>query len=68
MTRHHVLTVGISLLTNFARERNLPAGEPAKPHGAIAELLSVDPPKAGAEINSPARDLSSLGLPPITVP
>jgi CRISPR/Cas system-associated protein Csm6 len=52
MPKHHILTVGISLLNNFARERNLPAGEAAKRHTAIAEFLHADPRKACAEINS----------------
>ena len=52
MSSHHILTVGISLLNNFARERNLAAGEAAKHHNAIAEFLHTDPRKACAEINS----------------
>lgn len=52
MKSHHLLTVGISLLTNFARERNLPVGEALKHHKAIAEFLRADPRKACAEINS----------------
>jgi putative CRISPR-associated protein (TIGR02619 family) len=51
-TSHHLLTVGISLLSNFARERNLPVDEAAKHHQAIAEFLQADPRKACAEINS----------------
>jgi len=52
MPQHHILTVGISLLTNFARERSLPVDEAAKHHHTIAEFLHADPRKACAEINS----------------
>ena len=52
MPHHHILPVGISLLTNFARERNLPVNEAAKRNKAIAEFLRADPRKASAEINS----------------
>jgi hypothetical protein len=67
MTQHHILTVGISLLTNFASERNLPAGEAAKHHCAVAEFLGLDPRKACAEIRLPARDLPSLRSSPMSV-
>ncbi|MBI4328166.1 MAG: hypothetical protein HY674_23290 [Chloroflexi bacterium] len=52
MPSHHFLTVGISLLTNFARlpvrdtqtgERNLPLDEAAKHHRAIAEFTQARP-------------------------
>ncbi|HVV02127.1 MAG TPA: putative CRISPR-associated protein, partial [Verrucomicrobiae bacterium] len=49
---HHILTVGISLLTNFGRARNQPITEAARYSGAIAEFLGNDPAKACAEINS----------------
>jgi len=52
MTQHHILTVGISLLSNFAREHGLPVGEAAKRHRAMAEFLHVDPRLACAEMNS----------------
>jgi putative CRISPR-associated protein (TIGR02619 family) len=52
MKHHHLLTVGISLLTNFARERNLSVDDAAKHHKAIADFLHADPCKACAEINS----------------
>ena len=52
MKSHHILTVGISLLTNFARARNLPVAEAAKHHKAIADFLRADPCKGCAEINS----------------
>jgi putative CRISPR-associated protein (TIGR02619 family) len=50
--QHHILTVGISLLTNFARERGLPLEAAVKQSKAIAEFLRTDPVKASAEINS----------------
>jgi putative CRISPR-associated protein (TIGR02619 family) len=49
---HHILTVGISLLTNFAQERKLSVAEAATHHGAIGDFLRADPAKACAEINS----------------
>ena len=52
MPPHHILTVGISLLTNFARARSLAVDEAAKHHRAIADFLEADPRKACAEINS----------------
>ena len=52
MPQHHILTVGISLLTNFARERNLAVDEAAKRNKAIADFLRADPCMACAEINS----------------
>jgi putative CRISPR-associated protein (TIGR02619 family) len=52
MKSHHLLTVGISLLTNFAREKNLPVDEATRHHKAIAGFLRDDPRKACAEINS----------------
>jgi len=52
MPSHHILTVGISLLTNYAKARNLSVDGAAKKHKAIAEFLHADPRKACAEINS----------------
>jgi hypothetical protein len=49
---HHLLTVGISLLTNFAKTRGLAADEAARHHRAIADFLEADRRKACAEINS----------------
>ena len=39
MTSHHILTVGISLLTNFARERKLTVDDALKQHKAMADYL-----------------------------
>jgi putative CRISPR-associated protein (TIGR02619 family) len=51
-SHHHLLTVGISLLTNFAKARNLPVDDAARQHKAIAEFLQANPRQACAEINS----------------
>ncbi|MCZ7641234.1 MAG: putative CRISPR-associated protein [Verrucomicrobia bacterium] len=51
-SQHHILTVGISLLTNFARERSLEVDTAAKHHPALGHFLQKDPRKACAEINS----------------
>jgi putative CRISPR-associated protein (TIGR02619 family) len=50
--QHHLLTVGISLLTNFARDRNLNVQQAAKLNKEIYDFLQADPAKACAEINS----------------
>ncbi|MHB9007272.1 MAG: putative CRISPR-associated protein [Limisphaerales bacterium] len=52
MKSHHLITVGISLLSNFARERHLPVDDAAKHHKAIADFLRTNPNKACAAINS----------------
>ena len=61
MPHHHILTVGISLLTNFARlpvrgtqtgERKLTVDDALKQHKAMADFLRADPRKAAAELNS----------------
>lgn len=52
MSQRHILTVGISLLTNFARTRNLSPDAAAKHHKEIAEFLHAEPRKACAELNS----------------
>ena len=52
MPQHHILTVGISLLTNFARTKNMSIEDAAKHHKDIAKFLQTEPRKACAEINS----------------
>jgi len=52
MPSHHLLTVGISLLTNFAKARNLSVDDAAKQNKAMASSLHADPRKACAEMNS----------------
>jgi len=49
---YHILTVGISLLTNFARERGWSPEAALKKHQAMAEYLRAEPAKASAELNS----------------
>jgi len=39
MTFHHILTVGISLLTNFACERKLTVDDALKQNKAMADYL-----------------------------
>jgi putative CRISPR-associated protein (TIGR02619 family) len=52
MIKHHIITVGISLLTNFAKERNCVVDEILKQHQAMAKYLRDDPRRASAELNS----------------
>ena len=63
MTSHHILTVGISLLTNFARERKLTVDDALKQHKAMADFLRADPRKASAELNSLDSRTGFLGKP-----
>lgn len=51
---HHILTVGVSLLQNFARSRTPPLDLAAalKHHHEVREFLRRDPRAASAEINS----------------
>jgi putative CRISPR-associated protein (TIGR02619 family) len=68
MLKHHILTVGISLFTNFARERNCSVDDALKHHLDAAKFLRADPRHASAELNSldsrtgflnkPERDLA----------
>jgi putative CRISPR-associated protein (TIGR02619 family) len=52
MLKHHILTVGISLFSNFARERNCRVDEALKRTNEVAKYLREDPRKASAELNS----------------
>jgi putative CRISPR-associated protein (TIGR02619 family) len=52
MPKHHILTVGISLFTNFAKERNCAVEDALKHHHEAAKFLHTDPRKASAELNS----------------
>lgn len=52
MPEHHIITVGISLLTNFAKEQGLTPETALKQDKALREFLRADPRKASAEINS----------------
>ncbi len=50
MTAHHILAVGISLLTNFARERKLTVDDALKQNKAMAD--SFAPIRAKPPLNS----------------
>ena len=52
MTQLHILTVGISLLTNFAKASNLPLEKVLRLHKQLAGFLKADPRAACSEINS----------------
>jgi putative CRISPR-associated protein (TIGR02619 family) len=52
MKQLHILTVGISLLTNFAKARNLPLDQVLRRPKQLAEFLKTDPRAACSEINS----------------
>ncbi len=52
--RHHILTTGISLLTNFGNSKSprIPSHEVVRFHKDVKSYLLSDPEKACAEINS----------------
>ena len=52
MTQLHIVTVGISLLTNFAKANNLPLDKVLRLHKRLAGFLKADPRAACSEINS----------------
>ncbi|MBM3838180.1 MAG: hypothetical protein FJ398_09475, partial [Verrucomicrobia bacterium] len=52
MTQLHIVTVGISLLTNYAKASNLPLEKVLQQHKQLAEFLKADPRAACSEINS----------------
>ena len=52
MNQLHIVTVGISLLTNFAKAKNLPLEKVLRLHKQLAEFLNADPGAACSEINS----------------
>ncbi|MBI2928888.1 MAG: putative CRISPR-associated protein [Verrucomicrobia bacterium] len=52
MKELHVVTVGISLLTNWGRASNLPLDTVLRRHKQLAEFLKADPRAACSEINS----------------
>ena len=52
MKELHIVTVGISLLTNYGRARNLPLEKVLRHHKQLAEFLKADPRAACSEINS----------------
>jgi putative CRISPR-associated protein (TIGR02619 family) len=50
--QHHILTVGISLLTNFEKARQLPQAEALRRGQQVAQFLLANPKVNCAEINS----------------
>jgi len=52
MKHLHVVTVGISLLTNYAKAHNMPLEKALRQHKQLAEFLKSDPRAASSEINS----------------
>jgi putative CRISPR-associated protein (TIGR02619 family) len=52
MKHLHIVTVGTSLLTNFAKASNLPLEKVLRQHKQLAEFLKADPGAACSEINS----------------
>ena len=52
MNQLHIVTVGISLLTNYAKANNLPLENVLRHHRQLAEFIKADPCAACSEINS----------------
>ncbi|MCS7012021.1 MAG: putative CRISPR-associated protein [Chloroherpetonaceae bacterium] len=52
MTEHHIVTVGISLLTNYEREHKTTRDETIKRHHQLIDFMERDPVRASAELNS----------------
>lgn len=52
MNQLHIVTVGISLLTNFAKANNLPLENVLRRHKQLAEFVKADPRASSSEINS----------------
>lgn len=52
MKQLHIITVGISLLTNYAKAGNVPLEKVLRRHKQLAEFLKADPRAACSEINS----------------
>jgi putative CRISPR-associated protein (TIGR02619 family) len=48
----HLVTVGISLLTNYAKSANLPLEKVLRRHKQLADFLKAEPRAACSEINS----------------
>ena len=52
MKQLHIVSVGISLLTNYAKTNNLPLAQVLRHHKQLAAFLKADPRAACSEINS----------------
>lgn len=50
--QHHIITVGISLLTNFEREFETAREETRNQHPKVLEFIEKNPTEACAELNS----------------
>jgi hypothetical protein len=48
----HLVTVGISLLTNYAKSANLPIEKVLRRHKQLADFLKAEPRAACSDINS----------------
>jgi len=60
MNQLHLVTVGISLLTNFERASGLPREKALRRTRALDDFLAKDPRAASAEINALAGRLGGL--------
>lgn len=60
MNELHILTVGISLLTNYERASGVPREKARRQIKALEEFLARDPCAASAEINALAARLGGL--------
>lgn len=52
LQHHHIITVGISLLTNFEREHKITRDETLKKFSQVLEFIAKNPTQACAELNS----------------
>jgi putative CRISPR-associated protein (TIGR02619 family) len=52
MTSLHIITVGISLLTNYAKTNNLPLEKVLRRHKQLRDFLKAEPRGSCSEINS----------------
>jgi putative CRISPR-associated protein (TIGR02619 family) len=52
MTQLHITTIGISLLTNYAKASNQPLEKVLRHHKQLVEFLKADPRAACSEINA----------------
>lgn len=50
--QHHIITVGISLLTNFEREFKTTREETLKKYEQVLNYIAEDPQRACAELNA----------------
>jgi putative CRISPR-associated protein (TIGR02619 family) len=64
MNQHHILTVGISLLTNFAREHACTPADAMRRNVELKKYLQAQPTKASAELNALDSRTGFLRKPP----